>query len=62
LLKILPYSILIKSELSLVIEILELRRKCISKFPQPPFAKGGRGGIYDFHISWVAKSAMGNSL
>jgi len=39
---------------------LELYGKYISKSPQPPFAKGGRGGIYDFHISWMAKSAMGN--
>jgi hypothetical protein len=37
----------------------------VNTFPnptQPPFAKGGRGGIYDFHISWVARSAMGNSF
>jgi hypothetical protein len=36
-------------------EILDLKQN-VSKSPHPPFAKGGRGRIYDFHISWVAKS------
>jgi len=31
--------------------ILLLHGKYISKSPQPPFGKGGQGGIYDFHIS-----------